>query len=1190
MSDRVFHASKRTIGLLTSIVHQPFWLGIVDTARKRGVNLLCFMGGTLPTRGQPLLRVPYPQKLPALSFFSLANSSRLDGLITWGGSKAGLSVNLDDAEMEEFIAPYRWLPIVNYEGFIQGVPSVVTDTRQGMRALIEHMIERHQRRRIAFIRGPARHLESEERFLAYQETLQQYGIPFDSALVYQDSQWGKIVGAEAIHTLVDNRHMRPGVDFDTVIGSEIDYAIGALQTLQEHGVRIPDEVAIAGFNDHLDAQTLGLPITVMAKPFYEAGAAAVDALLDLINGKSVPDRIDIPARLIVRHSCGCWSLDCPAPSGDAATVASVAPVEPSDGQLVAQIARLRESLDAAMERSWLDGLIEGLSLVTPDRSNQGRDQFWIMFERELSSKRTRQELAQWHDLISELLYLIASALDHPDRLPQANLLFLQRVRLALAQERERARIELRARIIEQTHTLLEVSQSMLITQDVDHLLAVLAQRLHELRIRDCYLVLFDDFPKMTTTQDAPEWGRVALALREGRKLPLPPDGIPFPCRQIVPDALLDDRQPYVLTVNPLFFGLRDFGFIAVQVGPREGRMYQMLAQEISSALQSVFLWRDYRQLEYARRESEARLHTLVEHIPVALWAKDPDGRYIMQNSVMRTLIGGGSGMDRNESSDTAPAAWTTYEAWALEGRTVSFEQTLSVQGQARLFKQIIAPVRVDSVVTAILGLMFDITEQRMIEASLRAASEAAEEARRAAESANRAKSVFLSNISHELRTPLNSILGYAQILQNDPVIPNHAQKSLRVIQSSGERLLSLIDDLLDLAKIEAGKMRLHIAPFDIYAMIAAICDMMQERAVARNLAFVREIAHLPRLVAGDEKRLWQVLVNLLSNAIKFTREGVVTLKVDVLPDRQHQVRFQVSDTGIGIAPEHLEAIFRPFEQVSVQTEAKGAGLGLTISRELVALMGGSLQVQSMLDVGSRFWFEIPLPTAEYEPSSIASVERQVIGIAGPAPKVLIVDDHPDNRAIVHDMLQPLGVVMAEAQDGHDGLNQIAGFDPDAIILDLVMPKLNGLDMIRRIRQCAAYDRIALIVSSASAYPDDRLQSLNAGAQAFIPKPIDRTTLIETLQRLLPWVEWRYAEPSAGTARPGKDTLPSDNTLDALDELARIGDIDALQRTIDTVMQEMPQAASFVAQVQHFLDNFQIGQLQAFLKQARKKDG
>lgn len=1194
MSENIHRTARPAIGLLTSIVHQPFWLGVADAARERHVNVFCFIGGALPTHGQPVLRVPYLRTLPAQRFFSLANSARLCGLITWGGSGVGFSMNLDRCEMEEFIAPYRWLPIVNYEGYIEGIPSIVTDTRQGMRALIAHMIEHHQRRRIAFIRGPERHLESEERFLAYQETLRQYGIPFDPTLVYHGYQWGKIVGIEAVHTLVDRRHLRPSTDFDAIVGSEIEYAIGALQTLQGYGTRVPDDVAVAGFNDHLDAQTLELPISVVAKPFYEAGTVAVRVLLDLIDGKTVPDRTEVPARLVVRRSCGCWSIDHPTsqsqqtPVGDEAIACSPTQSRSLIDLLIAQIVRLRESMRPAIECAWFDGLIEGVSAIECEQSNRGREQFWSVFEEDLARRRVHQETVQWHDLVSELYYLITSLLDHSDRLSQTNLLFLQRVRLALMQERERTRIELRIRTLEQFHALLELSQTLITAQDFDHFLDVLVHRLQEVPIRECYLVLFNDSSFAATTLPAvPENSRVVLALQDYQRLPLPPEGLHFPSLQILPDASISEQQPCALMITPLFFGLRDFGYMVVQVGPREGRVYQMLSQQVSSGLQSVFLWRDYRQSEYARRESEARLHTLVEHMPIALWAKDLDGRHIMQNSLMRTLLGSNAEADREDTIDTVHSEWTVYEAWALEGRTISFEHPLLVEGRLRLFKQIIAPVRVDGAVTAILGLMFDITEQRNVEESLRSAKEAAEEARRAAESASRAKSIFLSNISHELRTPLNSILGYAQILYHDPTTPDHQRKSLQVIRSSGEHLLNLIDDLLDLAKAEAGKLRLQPAPFDIAAMLATISDMMQERVDAKQLAFVQEIGYLPhRVVTGDQRRLWQVLINLLSNAIKFTHQGTITLRVSMIPDGQDRIRFEIIDTGIGISPEYLAIIFRPFEQVNAQTSEKGTGLGLTISYELVALMGGTLQVESTLGAGSRFWFDIPLPAAQCELPHVSSAERQIIGIVGPAPKVLIVDDHPDNRAILSRMLQSLGIITAEACDGIDGMLQLDTFHPDAIILDLIMPRLNGLDMIRRIRGSTACDHIVLIVSSASAYPADRLQSLDAGAQAFIPKPIDRTVLIETLRHHLPWVAWRYAESSAALSARDGYTLPPDETMAALIELARIGDIDAIQHAIDALVRSTPQTTPFARRVRYYLETFQIGQLHEFLKRAR----
>jgi CheY-like chemotaxis protein/anti-sigma regulatory factor (Ser/Thr protein kinase) len=383
-------------------------------------------------------------------------------------------------------------------------------------------------------------------------------------------------------------------------------------------------------------------------------------------------------------------------------------------------------------------------------------------------------------------------------------------------------------------------------------------------------------------------------------------------------------------------------------------------------------------------------------------------------------------------------------------------------------------------------------------------------------------------------------------------------------------------------------MQFQATIFDVYAMITEICDMIEERAAIKNLMFTREISGVPRMVLGDERRLRQVLVNLLSNAVKFTRQGSVALRVLVSPDAQTRIRFRVSDTGPGIAPEHLEIIFKPFEQLGAQTGEQGSGLGLAISRELVALMGGTLQVQSEPGRGSVFWFDIPLPAVDRELFPAVPSRGRVIGVDGRSPKVLVVDDHADNRVIVRDMLQPLGFIVAEARDGLEGLAQIEAFKPDVVILDLVMPVLNGLEMIRRIRQMTAHDYLVVIVSSASAYPDDRIQSLNAGAQAFIPKPINRSLLIETLQRHIPWIEWRYDKPSLDVQPDHRDALPPKTTLTVLSDLAQIGDVDALYDAINRLKQDMPQVVSFIGKVQYFLDTFQIGQLQTFLEQMRAR--
>jgi signal transduction histidine kinase/DNA-binding NarL/FixJ family response regulator len=466
-------------------------------------------------------------------------------------------------------------------------------------------------------------------------------------------------------------------------------------------------------------------------------------------------------------------------------------------------------------------------------------------------------------------------------------------------------------------------------------------------------------------------------------------------------------------------------------------------------------------------------------------------------------------------------------------------------------------------------------------------------AKEAAEAANQAKSIFLANMSHELRTPLNGILGYAQILKQDPMMPPHRQQGLTVIQRSGEHLLQLINDILDLAKVEAGKINLHPGPFNLPGFVSELCDMMQVRARTKGLVFSKETGPLPATVMGDEKRLRQVLVNLMGNAIKFTDQGRVTLAVAPSPDDNSLISFRVTDTGVGIAPEVLDTIFDPFEQVGDLThQEKGTGLGLAISRELVELMGGALQVKSEPGRGSTFWFDIRLPETTDAPQPAIESSRAITGIKGPSPKILVVDDNEDNRNVVADMLRPLGFVIAEAEDGAAGLTQMAAFKPDAVILDLVMPKLNGLEMIRRIRQSSEWDHLPLIVSSASSYQDDREKSLAAGANAFVPKPVEITLLLDTLRQQLN-LEWVYGEGAPKTETELAETaasllLPPDDVLAELLHLAMLGDVMALQQHIQELGQDDPQLVPFTARVQHFAGSFQMDRLLSFLEASQQQ--
>jgi CheY-like chemotaxis protein len=398
--------------------------------------------------------------------------------------------------------------------------------------------------------------------------------------------------------------------------------------------------------------------------------------------------------------------------------------------------------------------------------------------------------------------------------------------------------------------------------------------------------------------------------------------------------------------------------------------------------------------------------------------------------------------------------------------------------------------------------VLDLTERRQAEAE--------HAAREAAEAANRAKSEFLANMSHELRTPLNAILGLSELMSYDRELAKRHGDQLNTIHQSGEHLLSLIDDVLDLARIEAGKIEQRPAIFSLPAFLSAIDGIMRVRAQQRNLRFVYEHdGVLPSAVVADERHLRQTLINLLGNAVKFTDRGRVTFRVSVVDrsDAAVRLRFEVQDTGIGIAPDQLEAVFRPFEQVGdIRQRRGGAGLGLAISQQLVRMMGSEIQVASEPGRGTTFWFELELPTAE-QPTPRGE-QSLPTGYEGARRTVLVADDVAPNRALLVEFLSAMGFQTAEAVNGVEALAQAERVEPDLILIDSVMPVMDGVTATQRLRALPAFQQTPIISISASTFATDKERCLAAGATAFLSKPVRIRELLDTIGRLMD-LKWTY---------------------------------------------------------------------------------
>jgi signal transduction histidine kinase len=385
-------------------------------------------------------------------------------------------------------------------------------------------------------------------------------------------------------------------------------------------------------------------------------------------------------------------------------------------------------------------------------------------------------------------------------------------------------------------------------------------------------------------------------------------------------------------------------------------------------------------------------------------------------------------------------------------------------------------------------------------------------ARHAAEAANRAKSEFLAGMSHELRTPLNAVLGYAQLLTMQGGLSPKQARGLDTIHKSGLHLLALINDILDLARIEAGRTELNPEPVKLADFLQSVVNLMRVKADEKQLAFVFDAdPGLPETVLADERRLRQVLLNLLGNAIKFTDRGTVTLRAAAEPKGPSQVllRLDVEDTGVGMRAEDLQRIFEPFQQVGeVERRSGGTGLGLAITRALVNDMGGQVQVSSEFGRGTRFSIALPLPVAQPAAEAPAPHLPRVARYQGPARRVLVVDDVAANRALMCDFLTNAGFEVAEAADGQQMLATARSFRPDLILMDSVMPAVDGVEATRRLRQDADLSKVPVIAVSAAATAEHRAECLQAGVNVFLTKPVSLETLQAHIgeQLGLQWIE------------------------------------------------------------------------------------
>jgi len=484
----------------------------------------------------------------------------------------------------------------------------------------------------------------------------------------------------------------------------------------------------------------------------------------------------------------------------------------------------------------------------------------------------------------------------------------------------------------------------------------------------------------------------------------------------------------------------------------------------------------------------------------------------------------------------------------------------------------------------------DISERRRREEELKLA-------KNSAETAARAKSEFLANMSHELRTPLNGVLGYAQLLKRDRNLSFAHQEAVDAIAQSGTHLLELINDVLDLSKIEAGKIEMEPVATDLRELVVDVRQLIVESAHRKGLKLEVYLApDLPRLVVLDGRHLRQILINLLGNAVKFTERGSIGLAI---AQKDRRLRFDVSDTGVGIDPANLEIIFEAFNQTRSGVEEGGTGLGLTISQRLVRAMGGELFVESKLDAGSLFWFDVPLNVAEGSDEDLAS--SQIGDDSGPDMRLagaeditaLVVDDHSINRRIMAVLLQSMGVHTITAADGPEGIELARKHRPEVILMDLRMKGMDGIEATRRLQTDEVTASIPVLAITASPFEEDREAAIAAGCREFLAKPVRANDLVGALRRQLGAHFERVSAPLKPLARQ-MDDPESEAALaavaDRLREAASIGSISDLHAIAQELIAGNKHQTWLAYHIIRLANHFEFDAIERLAAERRSQNG
>ena len=622
----------------------------------------------------------------------------------------------------------------------------------------------------------------------------------------------------------------------------------------------------------------------------------------------------------------------------------------------------------------------------------------------------------------------------------------------------------------------------------------------------------------------------------------------------------------------------------------EKEIVELMAKDIGQCIASV-------QSQAALKDSEARFRNTFEQAAVGIAHVSLEGKFVWVNQKLCQIVGYEKArlMELTFQEITYPDDLSpdleyisqmlagTITQYSMEKRYIHHDGSVV---WANLTVSLVVNKRKEP--EHFISVIEDISDRKKTETALLESTQSKEKL----QVVNQAKDAFIAHMSHELRTPLNSILGFSSILQKDSHLTPEELNSVNIVHQSGQHLLTLINDILDFSKITANKLHLEPQSFNLIQFLTDIAIVFRLRAQQKGLEFKMKLpSFLPTSVNADSTRLRQVLYNLLSNAIKFTETGSITFTVLSLNDfeatevssssSQHLIRFQVEDTGIGVPHEKIAEIFAPFGQLNGSAgNHEGTGLGLTISQEIVNLMNSNIQLESKVDCGSKFYFDLELLEVEatFLPTSTGFSSLFNCRLETPH-KILIVDDNHTNRTLLIGYLEPLGFILAEANNGREGLKLAQTFQPDAILVDFVMPVMDGKEMIAQIRKQSIFKEVVIIMITANSQLI--LQQEEIGCQGFLAKPVSSEDLLELLTTDLQ-LDWQQESLADELDTLSTLITPSKEELVKLLKLAKFGDISAIEALTNNLLALDAQYTPFVEKVLELAENCQQEKLEKLI--------